>query len=321
MNDLSFRPAKRENVGLLIGLGGPSGSGKTYSAMRLAAGIVGPGNRFAVIDTEGRRALHYADMFAFDHLDLLPPFTPAAYEKAIVAADAAGYRAIVVDSASHEWAGEGGILEWQEAEITRMAGDDYKKREAVKMAAWIKPKMAHKHMIQRLLQVRAHLILCFRAEEKLSMERDRDGKMQIVKKQGLTGKDGWFPICEKSLPFELTVSFLMLPDHPGYPIPLKLQEQHKKAFNTDHPLDEQAGAVVAAWAAGGVAPAAPSENAMSENQVVDWCLKMEEAPNIEELSRSFTNAMLACKEVKDGAAQKRITAAKDKRKAVLTKGQ
>lgn len=47
----TFRPATRENVGLLIGLIGPSGSGKTYSAMRLAAGIAGD-KPFAVIDTE-----------------------------------------------------------------------------------------------------------------------------------------------------------------------------------------------------------------------------------------------------------------------------
>jgi hypothetical protein len=46
-----FRPALRENVGLLMGLIGPSGGGKTFSAMRLAAGIAGE-RRFAVIDTE-----------------------------------------------------------------------------------------------------------------------------------------------------------------------------------------------------------------------------------------------------------------------------
>ena len=47
-----FKQAKKEAVGLLIGLVGASGPGKTYSAMRLASGIVGKGNRFAVIDTE-----------------------------------------------------------------------------------------------------------------------------------------------------------------------------------------------------------------------------------------------------------------------------
>ena len=81
-----FRPAVREEVGLLIGLAGPSGSGKTFSAMRLASGIVGQGKKFAVIDTEARRALHYADRFQFDYMDMKPPFRPEAYTDAIKAA-------------------------------------------------------------------------------------------------------------------------------------------------------------------------------------------------------------------------------------------
>lgn len=92
-----FKPAVRESVGLIIGLAGPSGSGKTYSAMRLASGISGD-KPFAVIDTEGGRAKHYADQFKFDHGDLMPPFRPQAYAEAIHAADAAGYPVIVVDS-------------------------------------------------------------------------------------------------------------------------------------------------------------------------------------------------------------------------------
>ena len=110
----TFRPAARENVGLLVGLSGPSGSGKTYTGMRLAAGIAGD-HPFAVIDTEAGRAKHYADQFRFDHGDLTPPFTPERYADAIAAADAAKYAVIVVDSMSHEWAGDGGILDWQEA--------------------------------------------------------------------------------------------------------------------------------------------------------------------------------------------------------------
>ena len=53
------------------------------------------------------------------------------------------------------------------------------------MAAWIKPKMAHKQMVNKLLQVRAHIILCFRAEPKIEMVKDGNGKMQIVEKKGL----------------------------------------------------------------------------------------------------------------------------------------
>jgi hypothetical protein len=251
-----FRPAVRENVSLLIGLAGGTGSGKTFSAFRLAAGIAGD-KPFAVIDTEAGRALHYADRFRFDHAELRPPFRPQAYSEAIKAADEAGYPVIVVDSFSHEHSGEGGLLEWHEEELQRMAGDDWKRREAVKMAAWIKPKGAHKAMVQRLLQVRAHLILCFRAEEKVDMVRGDDGKMKIVPKVSRTGRDGWVPICEKALPFELTASFLLLPDAPGVPQPIKLQEQHKAAFPAGKPIDETSGQALAAWAKGGKAASAP----------------------------------------------------------------
>src|SRR5437763_4296558 len=96
---ISFRPAVRENVALLIGLAGGTGSGKTFTAMRLAAGIAGD-KPFAVIDTESRRALHYADQFKFEHADLSEPFRPDRYAEAILAASAAGYPAIVVDQIS-----------------------------------------------------------------------------------------------------------------------------------------------------------------------------------------------------------------------------
>jgi hypothetical protein len=244
-----FKPAVRENVSLLIGCAGGTGSGKTFTAMRLASGISG-GKPFAVIDTEAGRAKHYADQFKFDHGDLMAPFRPDAYAEAILAADRAGYPAIVVDSVSHVWAGEGGVLDWHEEELDRMAGTDWKKREAVKMAAWIKPKMSHKQMVQKLLQVRAHLILCFRAEEKVEIVRE-DGKMKIVPKQSLTGLDGWIPICEKTLPFELTASFLLMAQRPGVPIPIKLQEQHRALFPLDAPITEESGKRVAEWAAGG----------------------------------------------------------------------
>ena len=251
-----FKRATRENVGLLIGLIGASGSGKTYTAMRLASGICGD-KPFCVIDTEAGRAKHYADQFNFDHGDLKPPFRPDAYAEAIMAADKAGYPVIVVDSCSHEWAGDGGILDWADSELDRMAGDDYGKRERVKMASWIKPKMAHKAMIQKLLQVRAHLILCFRAEEKIEMVKNAQGKMEIVPKKSAIGLDGWMPVCEKNMPYELTASFLLMASQPGIPHPIKLQEQHRALFPLDKPITEKSGQMLAAWATGSPKSAAP----------------------------------------------------------------
>lgn len=246
----TFRPAVREKVPLLIGLAGGTGSGKTFSAMRVAKGIAA-GKRFAVIDTEAGRAKHYADQFDFDHGDLAPPFNPDRYAEAIVEADKAGYPVVVVDSMSHVWAGDGGCLDMQEDEFSRMGG-----RDSVKMASWIKPKQEHKKMVSRLLQLRAHLILCFRAEPKVEMKRDEKGKMQVVAKEGLTGADGWFPICEKMLPYELTLSLLLLASKPGIAVPIKLQEQHRGIVRLDKHLDESVGTGLAAWSAGGAPMAA-----------------------------------------------------------------
>lgn len=256
MSQFTFRPAVRENVGLLIGLAGASGSGKTYTSFRLASGISG-GKPFCVIDTEAGRAKHYADAFRFDHGDLAPPFSPDRYAEAIMAADKAGYPVIVVDSVSHEHAGEGGLLDWHDAELDRMAGDDWKKREACNMAAWIKPKLSHKHFVQKLLQVRAHLILCFRAEEKIEIVREPDDngrmKTKIVPKKTATSLDGWIAVCEKNLPYELTASFLLMASAPGVPKPIKLQEQHRALFPLDKPITEESGKRIAEWAAGGKA--------------------------------------------------------------------
>jgi hypothetical protein len=272
---ISFRPAVRENVSLLIGLAGSSGSGKTFTAMRLAKGIAGD-KPFAVIDTEAGRAKHYADAFRFDHADIKAPFRPSAYADAIAAADAAGYAAIVVDSMSHEWAGEGGILDWQEEEFQRLGGKD-----SVKMLSWSKPKQAHKKMVGQLLQLRAHLILCFRAEEKIDMvkvEENGKTKTKIVPKEGPGGFKGWLPICEKNLPYELTASFLLLADAPGVPKPIKLQEQHRPLFPLDKPITEESGRRIAEWAAGGVKPTkpAPAGPLVTESQVADLAALAQE---------------------------------------------
>lgn len=241
----SFRPATRENIHLLVGLMGGTGSGKTYSAMRLAAGLAN-GERFAVIDTEAGRAKHYADDFAFDHGDLAAPFSPHAYLEAILAAEKAGYPVIIVDSMSHEHAGEGGLLDMHEAEWSAKGH-----KESAKMSAWIKPKMAHKRMVQRLLQLRSHLILCFRAEPKVAMEKDDRGRIQVVDK-------GWQPISAKGLEFEMTTSFLLHHEQPGVACdPLKLPSALRRYFPRDQPISEDSGRRVLGWANGGASKATP----------------------------------------------------------------
>jgi hypothetical protein len=308
VTNFTFRPAVREGVHLLIGLAGGTGSGKTFTAMRLASGIAA-GKPFAVIDTESGRARHYADQFKFDVLDLEPPFRPQAYQQAIDAAEKAGYGVVVVDSMSHEHAGEGGLLDWSEEELDRMAGQDWKKREACKMASWIKPKTAHKEMVQRLLRAKLHVILCFRAESKIEMVK-QDGKMVIQAKQSLTGLDGWIPVSEKTLPFELTASFLFTADAPGVPKPIKLQAQHKALFPLDKPITEESGRRVAEWARGG-------DGATGEPLPDPICLhNIRSAASVDALKAAFGDAYKSA--VKAGSVQATYKSEYDNRKAVLT---
>ena len=231
-----FTPAKRENVSLLIALAGASGSGKTMSALRLAQGI-SPAGKIAFIDTEARRGLHYADKFKFMHADMRAPFRPARFLEGIRAAEAAGSEVIIIDSFSHEYDGEGGLIEWA----------DELGRTMKAPLNWSEPKTSHRKMVGALLQSHATLIFCLRADEKIEVVRE-NGKTQIRPL-------GWMPICEKRFMYEMAASFTLTPDRPGKPnfqLPHKLQEQHRPFFPADKCIDEEAGRLLAEWARGGV---------------------------------------------------------------------
>lgn len=255
---ITFKRGVRGSIPLLLGFAGGTGSGKTYTALRVARGIAGD-HPFAVIDTENDRALHYADEFEFEHGGLEAPFSPSRYLDAIFAARKhleavpRDRRVVVVDSASHEHEGEGGLLDIQAAEFDRLGG-----RDAVKLLSWVKPKQEHKRFVTRLLQLDAHVILCFRAEEKGELV---DGKW--VAKKSLTGLDGWIPIAEKRLPFELTASWLLVADNPGVGRPIKLPRKLAAVWpNPTGQITEELGARLQEWAAEGSgrnsAPAARS---------------------------------------------------------------
>lgn len=244
---IEFRDAKRADTRLLILLAGGTASGKTESAMRLATGLAA-GKPFAVIDTENGRALHKADDYHFKHGNLTEPFTPERYEEAIKAADAEGFPVIVIDSGSHEYEGIGGILDIQIDEFARMG-----ERESARMASWIEPKRRNKRYVQQLLRSRAHIILCLRAEDKVEIVK-QDGKTVVRPKASLVGADGWIPICEKRLPFESTISLLLLQSQPGVPVPIKLERRHRELVALDAQLDEATGRRLGEWARGVLPP-------------------------------------------------------------------
>lgn len=245
---IEFRDAKRAGTRLLILLAGGTGAGKTESAMRLATGLA-DGKPFAVIDTENGRALHKADDYDFKHAELDAPFTPERYAEAVLTAAECGFPVIVIDSGSHEYEGVGGVLDIQEAEFERLG-----RRESAKMSSWIPAKSRHKKFVQQLLRVPAHVILCLRAEDKIEIVKDAEtGKTVVRPKTTLVGAQGWVPITEKRLPFEATLSLLLLQDNPGVPVPIKLERRHQALVSVDEQLSEEVGVRLREWAAGGAA--------------------------------------------------------------------
>ncbi|HEV2079420.1 MAG TPA: AAA family ATPase [Allosphingosinicella sp.] len=303
---VSFKPAKRENVPLLIGLDGASGSGKTYTALELATGIAeeigrvqGREGRIFGIDTERGRMLHYADFFKFMHGEIEPPFRPQAYLDALEACERAQADVVVVDSFSHEWEGEGGVREW---------ADQLEAGGTRSPANWKEPKLAHKRLVNKMLAMRPHIIVCMRAEEKMRVENvpqlNADGtpkmwnnkpsmKMVITPAAELEVKDRWVPICEKRFPFEITTSLLLTPDQPGVPIPRKLQRQHMPFFPEGQRISREAGRQLAAWAMGGAASSLPTPGGTGDLTLAEAREDMIEAGSLAELEAVWKRRAMA----------------------------
>jgi energy-coupling factor transporter ATP-binding protein EcfA2 len=255
------RPAVREQTPLLLGLVGPSGTGKTFSALRLATGIqrVSGGDVY-VVDTEAKRALHYADRFKFHHLPFAAPFSPLDYLAAVEHCHKRGGKVIVVDSLSHEHEGPGGVLEMHEQELDRLAGQDWEKRKRMTFLAWAKPKQQRRRFINSLLQIPVHVICCFRAKPKLKIVR---GQEPVPR--------GYQPIAGEEFIYEMTAKFWLHPGANGFPswesehederAMMKLPEQFRGFFRDRVQLTEDVGQKLAEWAAGappGTSPPPPA---------------------------------------------------------------
>jgi hypothetical protein len=238
----TFRPAKREHTPLIIGLAGPTKSGKTYSAHRLAVGLAN-GGPVVMINAEGAKGHQYADEFTYTAADITAPYRPERYTEVLKAAFALDPKpaVVIIDSGSHMHDGPGGILEYHEDELDRLAGQDYAKRQRSTYSAWIKPKAAENEFIYTMLGADCHIILCLRAKEKIKV---------------VTGKPpidlGWQPIVGERVAFE-TIFTLVLPPH-SKGVPDLAVSEMRKPFDAMIPpgqqLSEDTGRLLAQWAAG-----------------------------------------------------------------------
>ena len=274
MKESTYSDGVREDTSFIIGIAGPSGSGKTVSALLLAAGLAGE-EPIAFIDTEGGRARHYFPtpsdprpqsellkefLFRVKYKDMRPPFTPKAIWDAIdEAVEKVGAKVVVIDSASDEWEGVGGLHDMHYAEMARLAKKPYEEMQdweihKTNFPAWAVPKAQHKtHLMKNLRQVRAHVIFCFRAREvtkPVEVEDDRGRKRTTVQNVG------WQPICEQGMLYDMTISFMVTPDAKGVPLMQggefygKLNPPYSQFFRPGQQVSYETGQRLRSWARG-----------------------------------------------------------------------
>lgn len=261
---------------LLIGLGGPTGAGKTETGMRIASGLAqAQGGEFCVIDTENKRALNKKGRYKFKHLDMQPPYSPENYEGAIKAAIQAGYRAILVDSFSHEWDGEGGLSDDATEILERMSKGDAARAEKLTALAWKQPKQRHKKLMAYLRKCDVPIIFGLRAEPKIKFTKDANGKTQVV-------DAGWLPIAEKMFGYDMLIYALLMSENPGVPVHLKkLEPEFAPMFPIGEQITEESGRRLAAWAKGS-GPAATEEKYVTPDQHIAIMDKLKESGVAEE---------------------------------------
>ena len=187
---MSFRKAQRSKAKARIALIGVSGSGKTYSALLLARGLAGPKGRIAIIDTENGSADLYASLTGYDVAGINAPYEPRKYLDMIHEAESEGYDVIIIDSLSHAWAGDGGLLDMQGKLADR--GNSF--------AAWRNVTPWHNKLVDAMITSPAHIIVTMRAKAAYEVVEDDRGK-KTPKKIGLA------PVQREGLEYEFTTVF------------------------------------------------------------------------------------------------------------------
>lgn len=183
-NDFDFGEvsvATREGQKARLAVSGLSGSGKTYSSLVIAKILTSDGN-VLVIDTEKKSSGLYADeykdakgkVWKFDVLNWLPPFDPRKLTNA-VKHFSEKYDAIIIDSHSHFWSSEGGLLE-----IVDNAGRG-KGNYVDTTKGWKVGTPIQNEMIDAILRADCHVILCMRARASIEVEKGANGKLQVRK--------------------------------------------------------------------------------------------------------------------------------------------
>lgn len=241
---MALKRAVRAKMKVPIMLMGASGSGKTVSALLIAKGIVWEmfpdllddekWEKIAVIDTEHSRSTLYAGMTikeqeigSFLHYDLKAPFSPQRYKDAFMECKQAGCEVIIIDSITHAWNAEGGILQ----KVDALGG---------KFSDWSKVKPDENMLLSLFLDTDVHVIACVRSKQGYEITTLDTGKLQI-EKVGLKAEQ------KDSLEYEFAITFQLYQNHTA-----EAMKDNSNSFDERFIITEQTGKQIYDWAEQGI---------------------------------------------------------------------
>lgn len=175
-----FSPATRKKAKLRLALTGVSGAGKTLGALLVAYGMTRDWKKVALIDTEHERALFYANKKEFGigeflWASLIPPYSPERYKAFVAAAESevGPDGVVIVDSFSHAWNNEGGVLDIKDKIAERPGKNSY--------TAWNEAGREQSNLVNTILSANCHMIITMRSKMDYIMQENERGKMTPVK--------------------------------------------------------------------------------------------------------------------------------------------
>lgn len=200
----------REKQKALIGMAGPSGSGKSLSSLLLAYGLMKEAHpnlseeelwkKIGVADTEHKRMLTYIGQLhngvtigSFKHIDFEPPFNTDRYNMAIKLLKEQGAEVIIVDSLSHQWQGEGGVVETH----GQMQGNSFQN--------WGKLAPESSKLTKGLTTQDIHMITTLRVKS--------DYVIELIEGKNVPKKVGMKPVQKDDMEYEFDTVFSIGMDH------------------------------------------------------------------------------------------------------------
>jgi hypothetical protein len=291
-NKMAIRKAERKKAKLRLGIAAPSGAGKTYSSLLLAFGM---GGKIGLIDTEHGSGDLYADMGNYDIWSIAAPYTVDKYLEAIKAFEDEGYTTIIIDSLSHAWAGDGGLLDKQ-GKAADKSGNSWQ--------AWRQVTPKHNKLVDAMLQSPCHIIATMRSKTEYVQEKDERTGKQVIRKVGMA------PVMRDGIEYEFTVFLDIGMDHTAV-----TTKDRTRLFDGQYfAVTQKTGQQLLAWLETGAEVIAPK---LDEGKKADLTDAIDNASDLDALFNAFSAAYRAASALADKDALADFTAAKDARKAAI----